>query len=107
MTIEFSSVRRKMPNCMMSHFCDRSYSIDQKKLLWASVRPKPGFGIGSRNQGPILVLEPKNSFSESEILFLQTNQNFSSFLHLWGYKFYKLEDKRTNIFKNNLNIFKI
>ena len=61
-----------MPNCMMSHFCDRSYSIDQKKLLWASVRPKPDFGIESRNQGPILVLEPKNSISESEILFLQT-----------------------------------
>ena len=69
-----------MPNCMMSHFCDRSYSIDQKKLLWASVRPKSGFGIGSRNQGPILVLEPKNSFSESKIFFSSNKSNFLSYI---------------------------
>ena len=70
-----------MPNCMMSHFCDRSYSIDQKNILY--VRPKPGFGIGDLNQGPILALETI-FFYEIETFFCKKVQIFSSFLLLSG-----------------------
>ena len=41
-----------------------------------SVRPKPGFGIGNRNQGPISV-----SVSEPKLFFPKPKlQNFSNFL---------------------------
>ena len=78
-----------MPNCMMSHFCDRSYSIDQKKLL--CVRPKPGFGIGDLNQGPISVSETI-FFSETETFFFQKSSNFLFFpTSFGGISFYNLE----------------
>ena len=77
-----------MPNCMMSHFCDRSYSIDQKKLLWVSVWPKPGFGIGNRNQDLISVSEPF-FFSSSNFLFFPTS--------LGNISFYRLDDKPTSL----------
>ena len=40
-----------------------------------SVRPKFGFGIGNRNQGPILVLEQKNFLPKPKLFF----SNFSHF----------------------------
>ena len=44
-----------------------------------SVRPKPGFGIGNRNQGPVSVSvsEPKFFFSETETFFFLFFQIFS------------------------------
>ena len=42
-------------------------------LFNISVQPKPGFGIGNRNQGPILVLVPIFFFRNRNFFF----QNFS------------------------------
>ena len=55
------------------------------KYIVASVRPKFGFGIENRNQGPIsvppvLVSEPRFFFSKTETLFF----NFFSFFPTLG-----------------------
>ena len=49
--------------------------------LWSSVRPKPGFGIGNRNQSPISVsvLEPKLFFPKPKLFF----QKISNFSHVF------------------------
>ena len=64
-----------------------------KALIWhqSSVRPKSGFSIGNRNQGPILVSvsEPNFFFSETE-----TFKFFSFFPTSWdSTSFYKLGNK--------------
>ena len=71
-----------------------------------SVRPKPGFGIGNRNQGPISVLEPKLFFfpKPKHIFFSKIFKFSYVFLLLGGYKFLKAWNW-TQIFKNNLKIF--
>ena len=47
---------------------------------WTSVRPKFGFDIGNRNQGPISVSEPKFFFPKPKLFF----SNFTLFFLLLG-----------------------
>ena len=67
-----------------------------------SVQLKPGFGIGNRNQGPILVSisEPKLFFPKPKLFFQKKVQKrfklLSCFPPSWG-DFYKLEKKSRNI----------
>ena len=51
-------------------------------FIYTSVQPKPGFGVGNWNQGPILVSvsEPIFLFSETEPCFFQIFLTFSHFL---------------------------
>ena len=76
--------------CLLTTICQRDiyswfiipWTMDAWRLdsrLW----PKPGFGIGNRNQGPIFttVLEPKLFFSETETICFK---KFQIFLLFWG-----------------------
>ena len=65
-------------------------SMDDFWIL-CSVWPKPGFGIGNRNQSPISVSEPKFFFPKPKL----SVSNFSHVSHffLGDMSFYKLENK--------------
>ena len=66
--------------------------------FYTSVQPKPYFGIGNRNRGPISVLEPN--------LFL--TKLFFSFPTSWGIikAFFVFERLKLNfIYKNNIYFF--
>ena len=60
--------------------------------LCGSVRTKFGFGIGNRNQGPILVSvsEPKFFFSETETHFFKFSHVFLLLRRIWVFKNLKL-----------------
>ena len=47
----------------------QSLILDSFVVVPSSVRPKPGFGIGNRNQGPILVLLLEPIFFSRKGLF--------------------------------------
>ena len=58
-----------------------------------SVRLKPGFDIGNRNQGPISVSDPKLFFRKPKLFFSKQFKFLSCFLTPWGdMDFYKLEN---------------
>ena len=70
--------------------------------LYSGVRPKPGFGIGNQNQGPISVLVSKTHvfFSETETYFFKFFQIFSCFSASLGeYEFSKSLKLNTDLQK--------
>ena len=79
----------------LNHFSSWLINWKLDLNLWgldqSSVRPKPGFRIRNRNQGPILVLvsQPKLCFPLAE-LFFKNFQIFSCFFLLREYKFLKI-----------------
>ena len=75
----------------------------------SSVQPKPGLGIGNRNQGPILVSVLKPIFfSETETFFSETETFFSNFFNLsnFSYVFTFLGDISFVSLKINLKLQK-